>query len=52
VIDAPTALKRLQEAALSGKNIFTELMHTVRYCSIGQITNALYEVGGQFRRSM
>jgi isobutyryl-CoA mutase len=51
-IDAPGALKRLQEAALSGKNIFTELMHTVRYCSIGQITNALYEVGGQFRRSM
>jgi methylmalonyl-CoA mutase len=51
-IDAPGALKHLQEAALSGKNIFTELMHTVRYCSIGQITNALYEVGGQFRRSM
>jgi methylmalonyl-CoA mutase len=51
-MDAPGALKRLQEAALSGKNIFAELMHTVRYCSIGQITNALYEVGGRYRRSM
>ncbi len=50
--EAPAALKRLQEAALSGKNIFAELMETVRHCSIGQITGALYEVGGQYRRSM
>ncbi len=50
--DAPGALKRLQEVALSGENIFTELMNTVRFCSIGQITDALYQVGGQYRRSM
>ncbi len=50
--EAPAALKHLQEAALAGKNVFAELMDTVRYCSIGQITNALYEVGGQYRRSM
>jgi methylmalonyl-CoA mutase len=50
--EAPAALKRLQEAALAGKNVFAELMDTVRCCSIGQITNALYEVGGQYRRSM
>ncbi|MBN2158079.1 MAG: methylmalonyl-CoA mutase family protein [Spirochaetes bacterium] len=50
--EAPAALKRLQEAALSGENIFAEMMNTVRHCSIGQITSALYEVGGQFRRSM
>jgi isobutyryl-CoA mutase len=51
-MDATAALRRLQEAALSGKNIFAELMDTVRHCSIGQITGALYEVGGQYRRSM
>ncbi len=50
--EAPAALKLLQEAALSGKNVFAELMDTVRFCSIGQITGALYEVGGQYRRSM
>jgi methylmalonyl-CoA mutase len=50
--DAPGALKRLQEAALEGGNIFAELMETVRFCSLGQITRALYEVGGQYRRNM
>ena len=50
--EAPGALTRLQEAALSGRNIFAELMDTVRFCSIGQITSALYGVGGQYRRSM
>ncbi|MCM3574534.1 methylmalonyl-CoA mutase family protein [Mesobacillus subterraneus] len=46
------ALKRLKETAVSGGNIFAELMETVKYASLGQITRALYEVGGQFRRNM
>jgi len=50
--EAPGALKRLQDVALSGGNIFAELMDTVRVCSLGQISQALYEVGGQYRRNM
>nr|MBO2478846.1 methylmalonyl-CoA mutase [Bacillota bacterium] len=50
--EAPRALKRLQEVALAGGNIFEELMETVRFASLGQITRALYEVGGQYRRNM
>ena len=50
--ESPKALKRLQEAALGGGNVFEELMETVRYCSLGQITHALYEVGGMYRRGM
>jgi len=46
------ALKRLQHIAVKNENVFTELMETVKYCSLGQITHALYEVGGQYRRSM
>ena len=46
------ALKQLKEAAIHNKNLFAELMETVKYCSLGQITHALYEVGGQYRRSM
>jgi methylmalonyl-CoA mutase len=49
---APAALERLQKVSLSGENIFAELMDTVRVCSLGQITQALYEVGGQYRRNM
>ncbi|TSK06606.1 MAG: methylmalonyl-CoA mutase family protein [Geobacter sp.] len=49
---APLALKRLQEAAVSGGNIFAELMQTVQCASLGQITRALYEVGGEYRRNM
>jgi methylmalonyl-CoA mutase len=49
---APEALARLQKAALSGDNIFAELMETVKCCSLGQITGALYDVGGQYRRNM
>jgi methylmalonyl-CoA mutase len=52
VKDAPRALERLQKVALSGENIFAELMDSVRVCSLGQITQALYEVGGQYRRNM
>ncbi|MEE4315297.1 MAG: methylmalonyl-CoA mutase family protein, partial [Desulfofustis sp.] len=50
--ETPQALDRLKQVALSGGNLFAELMHTVRYCSLGQITGALYEVGGQYRRNM
>jgi methylmalonyl-CoA mutase len=46
------AIERLQQVALSGGNIFAELMHTVRTCSLGQITQALYDVGGKYRRNM
>ena len=46
------ALKKLKEVAVSGGNIFAELMETVKVASLGQITNALYEVGGQYRRNM
>lgn len=46
------ALKKLQQVAVSNGNLFAELMETVKHCSLGQITNALYEVGGQYRRSM
>ncbi|HZV83140.1 MAG TPA: fused isobutyryl-CoA mutase/GTPase IcmF [Geobacteraceae bacterium] len=46
------ALQRLQQVAVGGGNIFTELMDTVRVASLGQITRALYEVGGKYRRNM
>ncbi|MBW7876186.1 MAG: cobalamin B12-binding domain-containing protein [Candidatus Cloacimonetes bacterium] len=46
------ALKRLQSVALSGGNIFEELMETVKVCSLGQISHALYAVGGRYRRAM
>ncbi len=45
-------LKQLQLAAIAGKNIFEELMEVCKYCTLGQISNALYEVGGQYRRNM
>jgi methylmalonyl-CoA mutase len=48
----PAALKRLQETAINGGNIFAELMETVKVASLGQISNALYEVGGKYRRNM
>jgi methylmalonyl-CoA mutase len=46
------ALTRLKEVAVRNGNLFAELMETVKYCSLGQITHALYQVGGQYRRSM
>ena len=49
---APAALARLQEVALSGQNVFAELMRTVRVASLGQITKALFEVGGEYRRNL
>ncbi len=50
--EAPEALERLQKVVLSGDNIFAELMEAVQTCSLGQITQALYKVGGQYRRNM
>ena len=50
--EADAALERLKEAAIRGENIFEQLMETVRVASLGQITHALYEVGGQYRRNM
>ena len=49
---AAAMLKRLQQVAINNGNLFAELMETVKYCSLGQITNALYAVGGQYRRNM
>jgi methylmalonyl-CoA mutase len=45
-------LGRLKKVAIENGNLFAELMETVKYCSLGQVTHALYEVGGQYRRSM
>jgi len=49
---SPAMLKRLQQAVIHNDNVFEVLMDAVRVCSLGQITNALFEVGGQYRRSM
>jgi methylmalonyl-CoA mutase len=49
---AEPALERLRQVALSGGNVFGELVHTVRYASLGQITHALFEVGGTYRRNV
>ena len=48
----PDMLRRLKAVAVNNGNLFEELMETVRYCTLGEITNALYEVGGQYRRNM
>lgn len=45
-------IKRIQHAAVQNENIFEELMEASKYCSLGQITSALFEVGGQYRRNM
>jgi methylmalonyl-CoA mutase len=45
-------LKNLQHTAIAGENIFESLMEACKYCSLGQISHALYEVGGQYRRNM
>jgi len=49
---APAALAALQQAAIDNENVFARLMDAVRVCSLGQITTALFEVGGQYRRNM
>ena len=48
----PKLLKTLQHAAIASDNIFESLMEACKYCSLGQISHALYEVGGQYRRNM
>ena len=50
--ESPAMLKRLQKAVIENLNVFEVLMEAVRVCSLGQITNALFEVGGQYRRNM
>jgi methylmalonyl-CoA mutase len=52
VKEAAEKLKELQAIAVANGNLFDALMDTVKYCSLGQITNALYAVGGQYRRNM
>jgi isobutyryl-CoA mutase len=49
---ASQILDRVQQAAVQNQNIFTELMEATKVCSLGQITKALFEVGGQYRRNM
>ena len=50
--ESPSMLKKLQQAVIDNQNVFEVLMQAVRCCSLGQITNALFEVGGQYRRNM
>ncbi len=50
--EAPRALARLREAAANGENVFAVLMDAARVCSLGQITQAFFEVGGQYRRNV
>ena len=50
--EAGPMLKRLQQAVIDNENVFAVLVDAVRVCSLGQITHALFEVGGQYRRSM
>ncbi|MES2972552.1 MAG: fused isobutyryl-CoA mutase/GTPase IcmF [Pseudomonadota bacterium] len=50
--ESPAMLKRLQQAVIENNNVFEVLMDAVRVCSLGQITTALFEVGGQYRRNM
>lgn len=49
---APAMLQRLRQAVIENRNVFEVLMDAVRVCSLGQITSALFEVGGQYRRNM
>jgi isobutyryl-CoA mutase len=49
---SPEALRKLQRTAAGSGNVFAELMESVKVCSLGQISHALYEVGGQYRRNM
>ena len=48
----PALLEELKLAAVNNQNIFAKLMEVAKYCSIGQITTSLYDVGGQYRRNM
>ena len=50
--ERPAALDRIRDTALAGGNVFAALMDAVRCCSLGELTNALFEVGGQYRRNV
>ena len=50
--EAPLQLARLRQAAMENQNVFAVLMDAVRCCSLGQVTSALFEVGGQYRRNV
>ncbi|NBN99700.1 MAG: methylmalonyl-CoA mutase, partial [Flavobacteriia bacterium] len=50
--DALRQLERLKQVARENGNLFAAMMEAVRYCSLGEITHALYEIGGQYRRNM
>src|SRR5690606_10237021 len=50
--EAPAALEQLRRAAPAGANTCDALMHAVRHCSLGQITDALFDVGGRYRRNV
>jgi methylmalonyl-CoA mutase len=51
-VAASEGIAKVQEAAVQNFNIFAELMETCKVASLGQVTNALFEVGGQYRRNM
>ena len=50
--NAEKAIQRLRAAAINNENMFAELVNAVRYCSLGQITDTFFDIGGQYRRSM
>ncbi|MBK7619962.1 MAG: cobalamin-dependent protein [Flavobacteriales bacterium] len=50
--EGKAALRKLQEAAIRNENMFAVLMEATKYCSLGQLTSAMFEVGGQYRRNM
>ena len=51
-VEAEEALGRLREAAMSGDNVFAVLMDAARVCTLQQVTDAFFEVGGQYRRNV
>ena len=50
--EAAKAIRDLQQAAVRNENMFAVLMEACKYCSLGQLTAAMFEVGGQYRRNM
>ncbi|MBP71981.1 MAG: methylmalonyl-CoA mutase, partial [Euryarchaeota archaeon] len=52
VSKAEEGIERLKEAARNGENLFEGMMEIVQYCAVGQVTQALFESGGKFRRNM
>jgi methylmalonyl-CoA mutase len=50
--EAAKSLRDLQQAAIRNENMFAVLMEATKYCSLGQLTEAMFEVGGQYRRNM